>query len=329
MISYMVLSWSNRWSNLYQALIKRANLVVGDHVIEGVVELVGTLLDLQLLPVDLVLDVIDPLVQLGDVHLSVLEPGLSGLVLALQVVDLLHELLLPLQGLLGGLLQLLHVVADSLQFLLDALELGLSQLSPLHGPLELSLLDSELPAQLVQLLLIVRGHLDGGPQVLVQLLNGDLVVEAGVLNDLDGLQDVVGSLGGHGQLGDGGAELLGSLLVLLLHEHDPPGEGRDVALHLLELLLSLLEVLVGLGQLVVGLIKTNLELLDFLSVVTDVAVSLISPGRSFPGGLLEAGDGLVEPVRLGLERLHLLPDGVHGEAVLLCELVSQSYQTPW
>merc|ERR1711964_829352 len=70
-------------------------LVVGDHVVEGVVQLVGTLLDLQLLPVDLVLDVVDPLVELGDVHLAVLKPGLSGLVLALQVVDLLNQLLLP------------------------------------------------------------------------------------------------------------------------------------------------------------------------------------------------------------------------------------------
>merc|ERR1711992_199465 len=155
MISYMVLAKSNRWSNLYQALIKRANLVVGDHVIEGVIELVGTLLDLQLLPVDLVLDVVDPLVQLGDVHLAVLEPGLSDLVLALQVVDLLN------------------------------------QLGPLNSPLELSLLHTELPGELVKLLLVVGGHLDGGPQVLVQLLDGDLVVEASVLNNLNGLHDIV------------------------------------------------------------------------------------------------------------------------------------------
>ena len=48
-------------------------------------------------------------------------------------------------------------------------------------------------------------------------------------------------------------------------------------------------------------------------------IHLISPADSLPGGLLEAGDGLVEPVRLGLERLHLLPDRVHLEAVA-CEL---------
>merc|ERR1711992_234293 len=174
MISYMVLAKSNRWSNLYQALINRANLVVGDHVIEGVVQVVGTPLDLQLLPVDLILDVIDPLVQLGDVHLAVLEPGLSDLVLALQVVDLLNQLLFPLQSLLGGGLKLLHVLTDSLELLFDVLQVLLSQLSPLDGSLQLSLLH-------VKLLLVVRGHLDGGPQVLVQLLNGDLIVEAGVL----------------------------------------------------------------------------------------------------------------------------------------------------
>merc|ERR1712212_805709 len=297
---------------LYQMLIKRVNLVVGDHVIEGVVELVRTLLDLQLLPVDLVLDVIDPLVQLGDVHLTVLKPGLSDLVLALQVVDLLNQLLLPLQGLLSRGLKLLHVLTNSLKLLLDVLQVLLGQLSPLDGPLQLSLLHTQLPAQLVQLLLVVRGHLDGGPQVFVQLLNGDLVVEASVLNDLDGLHHIVGSLGGKSELGDGLAELLSRLLVLLLHEHDPPGQGRDVALDLLELLLCLLQRLIGLGQFVIGLVKANLELLDFLTQVPDVTVSLVSPAHCLPGRLLEARDGLVEGVRLSLEGLHLLPDGVHS-----------------
>merc|ERR1719288_657903 len=311
MISYMVLAKSNRWSNLYQALIKRANLVVGDHVIEGVIELVRTLLDLQLLPVDLVLDVVDPLVQLGDVHLAVLEPGLSDLVLALQVVDLLNELLLPLKGLLSGGLELLHVLTNGLQLLLDILQVLLGQLGPLNSPLELSLLHTELPGELVKLLLVVGGHLDGGSQVLVQLLDGDLVVEASVLNNLNGLHDVVGGLGGEGKLGDGLAQLLSGLLVLLLHEHDPPGEGGDVALNLLELLLSLLEGLGGLGQLVVGLVETNLELLHFLAVVTDVTVSLVGPGGGLPGRLLETSNGVVETIGLALQRLHLLPNGIH------------------
>ena len=50
-------------------------LVVGQHIVESVSELVRTLLDLQLLAIDLVLDVVDLLVQLRDVHLAVLEPG--------------------------------------------------------------------------------------------------------------------------------------------------------------------------------------------------------------------------------------------------------------
>merc|ERR1712001_382944 len=307
MISYI---WCEHSRIVNQALINRANLVVGDHVVEGVVQLVGTLLDLQLLPVDLSLDVIEPLFQLGDVRLAVLEPGLSDLVLALQVVDLLNQLLFPLQSLLGRGLKLLHVLADSLELLFDVLQVLLSQLSPLDGSLQLSLLNAKLPAQLVQLLLVVRGHLDGGPQVLVQLLNGDLIVEAGVLHNLDGLHHIVSGLGGKGELGDGLAKLLSGLLVLL-HEHDPPGQGRDVALHLLELLLGLLKGLGGLGQLVVGLIETNLELLDFLAVVTDVAVSLVGPGGGLPGGLLEASDGVVETICLALQRLHLLPDGIH------------------
>merc|ERR1712203_911584 len=50
---------------------------------------------------------------------------------------------------------------------------------------------------------------------------------------------------------------------------------------------------------------------DFLAVVTDVAVSLVGPGGGLPGGLLEASDGVVETICLALQRLHLLPDGIH------------------
>merc|ERR1711909_76719 len=107
-------------------------------------------------------------------------------------------------------------------------------------------------------------------------------------------------------------ELLSSLLVLLLHQHDPPGESRHIALNLLELLIRFLQGLIGLGQLVVGLIKTNLKLLDLLTKVTDVTISLISSIRGFLGGLLKASNGLVETVSLSFQGLHLLPDGVHG-----------------
>merc|ERR1712058_219600 len=219
--------------------------------------------------------------------------GLSGLVFALQAVDLLDQLLLPLQSLLCRLLKLLHVLTNSLKLLLDSLQVLLSQLSSVNSPLQFSLLNSKFPGQLVQLLFIVGGHLDGGSQVLVQLLNGDLVVEAGSLNNLDGLEDVISGLGGHGQLGDGGAEGLSRLLVFLLHQHDPPGECGDIALNLLELLLSLLKGFICLGELVIGLVEANLKLLDLLAVVPDIAVSLVCSCDGLSCGLLEASDGLV------------------------------------
>ena len=69
--------------------------VVGKHVIESISQLISNLLDLQLLPVDLVLDVVNPLVELGDVHLSVLESALSRFELVLDAEDFLFQFLLP------------------------------------------------------------------------------------------------------------------------------------------------------------------------------------------------------------------------------------------
>ena len=51
-----------------------AYLIVGDHIIKSLVKLIRALLDLELLPVDLVLNIIDPVVQLSDVHLTILKP---------------------------------------------------------------------------------------------------------------------------------------------------------------------------------------------------------------------------------------------------------------
>ena len=84
------------------------------------------------------------------------------------------------------------------------------------------------------------------------------------------LEHIVGGLKFHNKLGGGLAHLLGGLLVLLLNKHYHPGVGGYVALHLLELLLGLLDGVVGLGELVIGLIEAYLQLLQFLTVVTDV-----------------------------------------------------------
>ena len=89
-------------------------------------------------------------------------------------------------SLVVGLLHLLHVVAESLELFMDALELGLGHLGHLHGLNVFSLLHAQLPAQLVQLLRVMRGYLDVGHEVLVQFFDGYLVVEAYVHNHLDG-----------------------------------------------------------------------------------------------------------------------------------------------
>merc|ERR550519_3320347 len=80
-------------------------------------------------------------------------------------------------------LELLHVLTDHLELLLDVLQLALCKLSPLNGSLKLLLLDSQLPGELVKLLLVVAGHLGGLSQVFVELLNGDLIVHALALLD--------------------------------------------------------------------------------------------------------------------------------------------------
>ena len=72
---------------------------MGQHVIKSVSKLISNLLDLKFLSVNLILYVVNPLVELGDVHLSVLEPSLSELVLALDAEDLVLQLLLSLNSL--------------------------------------------------------------------------------------------------------------------------------------------------------------------------------------------------------------------------------------
>ena len=50
-------------------------LVLVEHVVEGLVELAGHGVDLQLLSDDLILQLVDPEVEFADVHLGVLGPA--------------------------------------------------------------------------------------------------------------------------------------------------------------------------------------------------------------------------------------------------------------
>merc|ERR1719427_469482 len=258
----------------------RMKLVVSKHVIEGVVKFIRNLLALQLLPVDLILNVVNPVVELGDVHLAVFIASLS-----------LLQPLLTLGGLLSRDLKLLHVFTNSLQLVLDILELALSQFGALGGSLALILLDAQLPGQLVQLLFVVASHLVSLPEVFVSLLQLDLIPHGLVLKVLDLLEDAVGLLGSQGQLGDSLCKSGIGLLGLLFHQHDTPGKSADLLLSVLEVLFLLLQRLEGLGQLVVGLVKLNLSSLDLLAQIPDVSLMLVVPGVGLLGDTLKVGDG--------------------------------------
>merc|ERR1711973_601234 len=94
-------------------------LIMSKHVIKSLSKFVSNLFDLELLSVDFILNVVNSLVKLGDVHLSILVPSLGGFELQLDAQDLLLELFL-----------------NSLEFIL-------CHLCSLNGSLELFLLDSK------------------------------------------------------------------------------------------------------------------------------------------------------------------------------------------
>merc|ERR1719244_1804714 len=213
-------------------------LVVGKHVVEGVVELIGTLFDLKLLSVDLILNVINSLVKLGDVHLSILKSSLCDLVFVLKRKDFLNQFLFSLKSLLSGFLKLLHILTNCLKFFFNSLQVLFSKLGSLKSSLQLRFLDSKLPAEFIELLLIVNSHLDSGPQILVELFKGDFIVHASTFNDLDSLEDIVSSLGSESKLGYSGAKVVSGFLVFLLHQHNPTSKSCNISLNFLELLIS-------------------------------------------------------------------------------------------
>merc|ERR1719500_1028118 len=124
---------------------KKNSLVVIKHVIESVIEFIRHLLDLELLTVDLIFNVINPVIELGDVHLSVFITSLSNLESVHKLVNFVLELLFTFLGLLSGDLKLLHVLTNSFQLLFNIPQFALSQLSALISPLKLILLYAQFP----------------------------------------------------------------------------------------------------------------------------------------------------------------------------------------
>merc|ERR1712086_555575 len=125
--------------------MRKKELIDGEHVIEGFSKVISTFLNLKLLPVDLILNVINSLVELGDVHLSILKSAFSSLVLLLDGKDFVLQLLLSLNSLLGRLFKRFHVLTNSLKLLLNSLQLIFSKLCTVNSSLQFILLNSKLP----------------------------------------------------------------------------------------------------------------------------------------------------------------------------------------
>merc|ERR1711876_135438 len=288
------------------------NLVVVEHVIESIIEFIGHLPDLQFLTVDLILNIVNPVVELSDVHLTVFIASLSMLEPIHKLVNFVFELLLTFLSLLSRDLELLHVLANSLQFLFNIPQFALSQLSALIGPLKLIFLYSQFPGQLIEFLFIITCHLGGFPKVFVCLFNFNLIPHGFVLKVFDLLENTISILGCHGELGDSFCERRVGLLCFLLHQHDTSGQCADFLFCVLESLFLLFQSSQGLGEFVIGFIKVTLISLNLLSQITDVSLMLVIFGVGILGVSFVSGNGGQELIGLRFERLHLLSDGVHG-----------------
>merc|ERR1711997_991164 len=209
-------------------------LVVVEHVIKGFIELIRDFLDLELFTIDLILNVINPVVKFGNIHLSIFIASLGMLEPLHKLVNFVLELLLPLLGLFSRNLKLLHVLTNSFQFLLNISELALSQFSTFIGSLQFLFLNSQFPGKLIQLLLIVACHFGGFSQVFVSLLNLNLIPHGLILKVFDLLQNTISLFGGHGKLGDSLGQVGVCLFGLFLHQHDTSSQSADLFLSILE-----------------------------------------------------------------------------------------------
>merc|ERR1712241_1407421 len=197
---------TNSQLRIFQNVQIKLELVILKHIIKGIVKLIRNFLDLELLTVDLILNVINPEVQFGDVHLSVFIASLSNLESLHKCVDFVLEFLFPFLSFLSRNLKLFHVLTNSFQFLFNISEFTLSQFSSLIGSLQFILLNSQFSGQFIKFLLVVGCHLCSFSQVFVSLC-----------------QVAIGFLG------------------LFLHEHDTTAQSTDLLLSIFEVFLSLLE----------------------------------------------------------------------------------------
>merc|ERR1712241_667363 len=211
---------TNSQLRIFQNVQIKLKLVILKHIVKGIVKLIRDFLDLELLTVDLILNVINPEVQFGDVHLSVFIASLSNLETLHKCVDFVLELLFPLLSFLGRNLELFHVLTNCFQFLFNIPELIFSQFSSLIGSL-----------QFIHFLFVVGCHLGGFSHIFVGLLNLNFIVHGFVLKELDLLQDSISLFGGKSKFGDSLCQAAISFLCLFLHKHNTTTKSTDLLPH--------------------------------------------------------------------------------------------------
>merc|ERR1719225_1136551 len=226
---------------IFQNVQIKLKLVILKHIVKGIVKLIRDFLDLELLTVDLILNVINPEVQFGDVHLSVFIASLSNLESLHKCVDFVLEFLFPFLSFLGRNLKLFHVLTNSFQFLFNISEFTFSQFSSLIGSLQFILLNSQFPGQFIKFLLVVGCHLGGFPHIFVSFLNLNFIVHGFVLKELDLFQDSISLFGGKSKFGDSLCQAAIGFLGLFLHEHDTTAQSTDLLFSIFEVLFSLLK----------------------------------------------------------------------------------------
>merc|ERR1711983_719199 len=106
-------------------------LVVGQHVIEGIVKLIRNLLDLELFSVDFIFNIIDSVVQLGNVALTIFITSFSNLESVHKVKNFVLQLFFAFSGFFCGDLELFHVFTNGFELSLDILKFSLGKFSSL------------------------------------------------------------------------------------------------------------------------------------------------------------------------------------------------------
>merc|ERR1719290_193817 len=291
-------------------------LIVSNHIIKSLAEFISNLLDLQLLSVDFIFNIVNPLVKLGDVHLSVFKSSLGSFELVLDAQNFVFQFLLSFHGLFCGHLQLLHVLTNHLEFFLNTLQFVFGKFCSFNRSFEFFFLDAKLSAQLVEFLFVVTSHLGSLSQILVKLLKSNLVVHALALNNLHFLQDIIGLFGRNSKLCDSVGKGDLSFLGLFLHQHDPTGQGRDVSLNLLVHFVLFLKAFISFVQFVSSLIKVNFKPMNFLSIISNITVSLVCQSIGLLGGIFKLLNDGIKSISFVLEGLHLLSDSIHD--LFLC-----------